>query len=251
MKRTAIITIAGASTRFSQSIGFEIHKAIYSYKNSSWTILAHQLNLLKDTCSEILIVTGYKHREIELYLKNNFSKLTYNLIYNKHYLDYGSAYSLILGIDAVDEDTDELLFLEGDLIFDNFTFNQIINTPKNVITSNNILINAKTAVIFYINNQNIIKYLYDVNHEVLEINEPFIQLGNSGQVWKFIDIKRLKNCLSSYGINEYKGTNLVPINDYYKITDFNDVEFITFRDWFNCNTIKDFELMKDYVNKGE
>ena len=33
---------------------------------------------------------------------------------------------------------------------------------------------------------------------------------------KFIDTKRLKNNLKNYGIEEYKGTNLVPINDYYK-----------------------------------
>lgn len=250
MNRTGIITIAGTSTRFSKSVGSEIHKAIYSDNDSSWTILGHQLNLLKKNCNEIIIVTGYKHQEIEQYLKNNFTELNYKLVYNEHYLDYGSCYSLILGIEATDEQTDELLFLEGDLIFDDFAFEQIVKTSKNVITANNLQINAKTAVIFYINNQNTIKYLYDVNHEFLEIKEPFIQLGNSGQVWKFTDVKRLKNNLKLYGINEYKGTNLLPINDYYKITNLNDVEFITFKDWFNCNTITDFKLMKKYVNKG-
>lgn len=251
MKRSAIITIAGSSTRFSNSVGKEIHKAIYSDENCSWTILAHQLNIIKNKCDEILIVTGYKHQEIAEYLKLNFSDINYKLIYNEHYSDYGSGYSLILGIEAANEQANELLFLEGDLIFDNFAFNKIINSPKNVITANNLLINSKTAVIFYINTQNIIKYLYDVNHEFLEIKEPFIQLGNSGQVWKFTDINKLKKYSRNYGINEYKGTNLIPINDYFKSTNFDDVEFITFKDWFNCNTIKDFKLMKEYVNKGE
>jgi choline kinase len=251
LKRTAIITIAGSSSRFSKSVEKEVHKAIYFDKNDSWTILAHQLKMLKDACDEILIVTGYKHREVEQYLKNNFSSFNYKLIYNEHYSDYGSGYSLILAIDAVDEQTDELIFLEGDLIFDNYSFNQIIHTHNNVITANNLPIMAKTAVIFYVNNQKIIKYLYDVNHKFIEINEPFVQLGNSGQVWKFTDIKRLKNNLINYGINEYKGTNLIPINDYYKFTNLDEVEFITFKYWFNCNTIEDFKLMKKYVNKGD
>jgi len=251
LKRTAIITIAGTSTRFSKSVGKEVHKAIYSDKSCNWTILAHQLNLLKNKCDEILIVTGYKHEDIAEYLNSNFFDINYKLIYNNHYSDYGSCFSLMLGIEAVSENTDELLFLEGDLIFDNFTFDKIINSPRNVITANNLFINAKTAVIFYINTQNVIKYLYDVNHEFLEIKEPFIQLGNSGQVWKFSDVKRLKSYSRNYGINEYKGTNLIPINDYFKLTNLVDVEFVTFKDWFNCNTIKDFELMGEYVNKGE
>ena len=67
----------------------------------------------------------------------------------------------------------------------------------------------------------------------------------------FTVIKRLKNNIKNYGINEYKGTNLIPINDYYKFTNLDEVEFITFKYWFNCNTIEDFKLMKKYVNKGD
>lgn len=249
MKRSIIITIAGTSSRFSKSTGCDIHKAIYSDDNSNWTTLYHQLGLVKGISDEIIIVTGHKHKDIKDYLELNFTGLPYKLVYNEHYSDYGSCYSLILGIEAVSDDSDEIIFLEGDLIFDTETFNKIVASRKDVVTSNNMLIDARTAVIFYINDKRRINYLYDTNHNILEVKEPFLIMGNSGQVWKFIDVKRLKNNLKNYDVKEYKGTNLVPINDYYKESDFDELEVCTFKEWFNCNTIKDYKLMKEYVIK--
>lgn len=249
MKRTAIITIAGMSTRFSKSCGSDIHKAIYSDEKNNWTTLSHQLNLVKDSCDEIIIVTGHKHEDIKKYLDINFKNLPLKLVYNDHYFDYGSCYSLILGVEAVSESADEVIFLEGDLIFDTKSFNKLVNIHKNVITANNELIDARTAVIFYINDKKKINYLYDTTHTILRVNEPFLIMGNSGQVWKFIYTKRLKTNLKNYGIQEYKGTNLVPINDYYKETSFDELEIVTFKEWFNCNTINDYKKMKTYIEK--
>lgn len=249
MKRSVIITIAGTSSRFSKSTGNDIHKAIYSDDGSNWTTLSHQLNLVKDISDEIIVVTGHQHEKITEYLDKNFSDLPIKVVYNEHYFDYGSGYSLILGIEAVNDRADELVFLEGDLIFDTPAFNKIVGVHKDVITSNNLLIDARTAVIFYINDNKRIKYLYDTTHSILKVDEPFLIMGNSGQVWKFTDVKRLKNNLQKYGVEEYKGTNLIPINDYYKETDFNNLEVVTFKEWFNCNTIDDYKKMKEYVKR--
>ena len=249
MKRSVIITIAGTSSRFSKSIGNEVHKAIFSDDDSNWTTLSCQLNLVKNISDEIIIVTGYQHSEITNYLNKNFGDLPIKTVYNEHYSDYGSCYSLILGIRAANENFDELIFLEGDLVFDAISFNKLIEVQKDVITSNNILIDARTAVIFYVNDKKQIRYVYDTAQNSLKIDEPFLVMGNSGQVWKFIDIKRLKDNLQNYGVEEYKGTNLVPINDYYKKINFEDLEVVTFKEWFNCNTIEDYILMKKYAKK--
>lgn len=251
MKRSAIITIAGMSSRFVKTSGSNIHKAIYSDDGSNWTTLSHQLSLVKDVCNEIIIVTGHQHDGIENYLDNNFKNLPIKLVYNEHYFDYGSCYSLILGIDAVSAFANEVIFLEGDLIFDTKSFNKLVEVHKNVITANNVLIDARTAVIFYINDKKKINYLYDTTHNILKVDEPFLIMGNSGQVWKFIDVKRLKDNLKNYRIEEYKGTNLVPINDYYKETSFEELEVVTFKEWFNCNTIDDYRHMKEYVKREQ
>lgn len=248
MKRSVIITIAGTSSRFSKSTGSDVHKAIYSDDGSNWTTLYHQLDLVKDISEEIIIVTGHQHDKIKEYL-DNFSDLPIKTVYNEHYADYGSGYSLILGIETADENAEELIFLEGDLIFDTSSFNKIVEVHKDVITANNVLIDARTAVIFYVNDKKEIKYLYDTTHNILCVHEPFLIMGNSGQVWKFTDIKRLKNNLKNYGIKEYKGTNLIPINDYYKETDFENLEVVTFKEWFNCNTIDDYKNMKEFVKR--
>ncbi len=251
MNRSAIIAIAGSSSRFSKSLGKEVHKAIYFENDDNWTILAHQIGLIKNSCNETVIITGYKHNDIEKYLKEYFPNLSYKLVYNDHYNNYGSCYSLLLGIEAVSDSAQEMVFLEGDLIFDSVAFDRIIQTNKNVITSNNLLIDARTAVIFYVTKDSTIKYLYDTSHDILKIDEPFIKLGNSGQVWKFNNIKCLKNNLKKYHIENFKGTNLVPINDYYSELDSDDVEIITFKDWFNCNTIDDYRLMKKYIKEDK
>ncbi len=250
MKRAAIITIAGSCTRFSKSLGLNVHKAIYSECDHNQTILAFQLNLVSNCCDEIIIVSGFKHNEIENYLKNNFSHLNYKLVYNEHYLDYGSCFSLILGINAICDDFDEVIFIEGDLVFDTDSFDKLVHSPKNVITANNHLIDSKTAVIFYVNEKNEVKYLYDVNHLTLKIDEPFIKIGNSGQVWKFTDLKKLKKNILNYTSVQYKGTNLVPVNDYYQNVDYDKIEIIAFKNWFNCNTVKDYRTMKEYIDRG-
>lgn len=249
MKKSTVITIAGTSSRFSKSCGYDIHKAIYSDDNSNWTTLSHQLNLVKDISDEIIVVTGYQHSKIAEYLNKNFSDLPLKIVYNNHYFDYGSCYSLILGIAASNENFDELIFLEGDLIFDTPSFDKIVRINKDVITANNMLIDSRKAVIFYVNDKKQIKYLYDTTHNILKVDEPFLIMGNSGQVWKFTDIKRLKNNLKNYRIEDFKGTNLIPINDYYKETDFNNLEVITFKEWFNCNTLDDYKEMKTYIEK--
>lgn len=106
-------------------------------------------------------------------------------------------------------------------------------------------------LVFYVNEKKQLNYIYDTNHNLLQIKEPFLIIGNSGQVWKFINVDRLKKNLKNYGLHEYCGTNLVPINDYYKVTKFEDIKIIEFKHWYNCNTIDDFKKMKKYILQGE
>lgn len=238
--KSAIITLAGSSSRFSKSVGYDCHKSVFEIENK--TILSEQLNLLKELkYDEIIIVTGYMSLDIQEYVKKNFFDLPVKFAYNIHFQDFGSCYSLILGIKNVSENADSLVFIEGDLIFDKESFKLIDSVDDDVITANPKLIEAKTAVAFYLNANNELKYLYDTSHNELLISEPFKKIGNSGQVWKFKNVGKLKKVIEEYKIEEFKGTNLVPINDYYKAENCEKLRIITFNEWFNCNTIDDLQ----------
>lgn len=248
MKKAAIITIAGCSSRFSKSVGFECHKALYHEENDTWTILSHHLSLLcQYGFDEIIIVGGYKFAQLEKYLQDNFSNLPLKVCCNSHYADYGSCYSLVLGINLLDSDCDEVVFIEGDLIFDKLHFEEFLQTSGDVITANKFLIDAKTAVAFYISETGKLGYVYDTAHQKLSIVQPFTKIGNSGQVWKFSNVAKLKNIVSSYSENDFRQTNLKPIVDYFDDIDSNFIHIVSFDAWFNCNTIDDYKAMKKYL----
>ena len=123
----------------------------------------------------------------------------------------------------------------------------MLSGEDDVITSTRSIIDAKTSVAFYIAQSGRLKYVYDTAHASLKIDEPFTRMGNSGQVWQFSDVGRLKECSSRCGESEWKGTNLLPIVDYYSTLDGTAVRICSFDKWFNCNTIADYRAMMAYV----
>ncbi len=50
-----------------------------------------------------------------------------DLVYNPYYREYGSGYSLIKGIEALPEGTEEVVFVEGDLFLTGEVFQQCWN----------------------------------------------------------------------------------------------------------------------------
>ena len=87
-----------------------------------------------------------------------------------------------------------------------------------------------------------IHYIYDTKHNALHIDEPFFSIGNSGQIWKFIDIECLRYICNDLLEEEKKGTNLVIIQKYFgKLTEKQYIIF-NFKEWINCNTINDYKL---------
>ena len=247
MKTAAIITVAGTSTRFRKSIGKDCLKCIYSEKDEQDTLLMRQLSMCK-TFDEIIIVGGYKFSELKSFVNkylNEYSvKIT--LVENEHYEDWGSGYSLILGIQEAEKlNVEKIVFLEGDLFFDSNTFRKIVETNNNVVTVNNDPIEAKKAVAFYINEDGKINYIYDTTHSSLSINEPFLGIYNSGQVWKFLDATKLYKFTSELNQKEIEGTNLVLVQKYFGSLNQNEYQVIRFYDWINCNIVEDYRKAEE------
>ena len=251
MKRTAIVTLAGTSSRFSKSVGRECHKSLFREQPQDDSLLDWQLSLLKQSgFSSIVLVGGYMFNELEAAIGSRYADWPIILVRNGHYSDWGSCYSLCLGIDAVPDDSTSVTFLEGDLLFDGATFSDLLSIEDDAITATKSIVDARTSVAFYIAKSGRLQYVYDTAHTSLVIDEPFTRIGNSGQVWQFADVKKLKGCSARCGEKEWRGTNLLPIMDYYSTVDGNAVRICAFDKWFNCNTISDYRAMRAYV-KGE
>lgn len=242
-----IVTVAGMSNRFSESLGYACHKCIYSEKGIEESLL-YRMIYLDDGFDCYVIVGGFMYEELESVLTENFRDIGDKiiLIRNSHYSDYGSGYSLYLALDRIREmDFDEVVFAEGDLFVDKESFQELCNTPGNIVSCNREEIVASKAVAFYFDKDKKIHYVYDTSHNLIEIREPFMGIFNSGQIWKFADSNYLRETVDSMGREEWKGTNLALIQRYFGPLDRSRYNVITFKKWMNCNTVFDYRKIKE------
>lgn len=209
-------------------------------------------------CDRIIIVGGYKYSDLEEYLDNNLPsdfKEKVFLVYNDHFSDLSSGYSLYLGVkEALDnyDDIDEILFVEGDLDIDNESFNDVIKSDKNVLTFNNEPIYSNKAVVLYQNENDEYHYIFNSDHGLLSLDESFKAIFNSGQTWKFKDMGLLKTANDNFYENIVEDTNLGIIQKYLDLIENNeDIEIIGLRHWVNCNTRDDYQLIRNYWEENQ
>ena len=246
--RVFLTTVAGSATRFSESIGKPTVKCIYNREDPAKTLLNHMLTQAKDY-DLFVVVGGFLINELEDYINTNLSSEFSEkvmLVNNEQYAEYGSGWSLYLGLDAAlkiyGKDITEVLFAEGDLFVDDESFSSVAGTKNSVITINSEAIKAYKAVALYYDLENVPHYIYDTAHGQLKIDEPFTAVYNSGQIWKFTDIELLTDLVLNGDPERFTGTNLVLINEYFQKLAKNGetIDIISMKTWINCNTINDF-----------
>lgn len=244
--KSLVVTIAGTSSRFNTEIPKPTLKAIYSESEPKNTILFYILEMAKALkFDEVVLVGGFQYAELEEYLVQKIVKdlnLHLRCIFNPHFEDKGSAYSLFVGLEEIfSKNTklpEEIVFMEGDLVVDLETLSKITNDPKDVITACHEPIVAKKSVAFYRRLDGRTQYIYDPKHESLHIPEKFLEIHNSGQIWKFRDTARLKSYQPGFSDEELKGTNLVFIQKYFDETPAPSVHYFEY--WMNCNFATDY-----------
>lgn len=242
-----IITVAGLSSRFSKSLGYPCLKCLY-HENSIEESLLYRMLHLTEYFDYYIVVGGFMYDELEAAIEKHFNDLRSRilLIRNEHYADYGSGYSLYLALERIQGmDHGEVVFAEGDLYVDAESFRRICESSANVITCSSEEILASKAVAYYFDCSHRIHYIYDTAHGALEIKEPFLGIFNSGQIWKFADIKHLQQTFRAISKQEWQGTNLVFIQKYFGELARESYETITFDQWVNCNTVSDFKRIAD------
>lgn len=252
--KIVIITVAGVSSRFNKDIpeNEKILKCLYYDESPQDTLIYHMLRK-SSYADRIVIVGGYKYSDLKSYIEKEIPKdLTekITLVYNDHYSDLSSGYSLYLGIDCVLNNfkgIEEILFVEGDLDIDDDSFNKVVKSPKNVLTFNHEPIYSNKAVVLYQNGNDEYKYLFNSGHGLLSMTESFKAIFNSGQTWKFQDMETLKIANDNFKENLIEDTNLAIIQKYIGLVENSpDFDIIGLNHWVNCNTRKDYQLIKEY-----
>lgn len=252
--KIVIITVAGVSSRFNKDVPEEdkILKCLYYEENPTDTLIYHMLEK-SGFADKIVIVGGYKHDDLVDYIKDYAPKELQDKIltvYNDHFSDLSSGYSLYLGIkEALDNftDIDEILFVEGDLDIDDESFTKVIESDNNVLTFNYEPIYSNKAVVLYQNGNDEYHYLFNSDHGLLSLDESFKAIFNSGQTWKFKDMELLKVANDNFYENLIDDTNLGIIQKYFDLVeDASEIDIIGLKHWVNCNTREDYKLIKNY-----
>lgn len=239
-KRILLITVAGLSSRFSESIGHPVIKCLY-YEKGFYESLLYRILENEGLFSEIIIVGGYGFEELSKTIKEKFASLMdkITLVDNECYEKYGSGYSFYKGILPLKGmDYDEVVFAEGDLFLDKESFAKVCESSKNIMTYSFDPVLSNKSVAYYIDEADKPHYIYDTGHALLSIDEPFKAIYNSGQVWKFANRNDFENLVLSMPEEDFFGTNLVPVNKYFQAV--SDIEYVGFKQWINCNTVEDF-----------
>ncbi len=242
----AVITVAGVSSRFNQGMEEDQKylKAVYTEGSPKETLLFHLLENCR-YMDHIIVVGGYQYDRlkhyIELVLPENL-KSRIMLLKNDHYEDFGSGYSLWLGLQAVFglADISEVIFAEGDLDMDESSFHAVADSDRTVLTYNDEPIRADKAVVFYQNEAGQYRYAFDCSHGFLRIRDAFSCIYNSGQLWKFTDMEILQTVSRQFGETDQRGTNLMLIQEYCNRISQNEIRLTRLYGWTNCNTREDY-----------
>ena len=255
--RIAVITVAGISSRFNDGISEDKKtlKAIYSDCEKGQTLLSHLIG----QCSyadRIIVVGGYKYIDLKSYIEDSIPQSLRNKIttvQNEHYIDLASGYSLYLGLEAAfkEKNIRDILFVEGDLDIDDRSFRSVAMSDKTVLTGTYETIEASKSVVFYKDSVGRYKYAFNSQHGLLQITEPFAEIMNSGQLWKFTDIVALKKATEDFFITDMGGTNLSIIQKYLDLISLDSIETVRLKEWTNCNTREDYLKIKKRWEEAE
>ena len=244
--KVAIVTVAGISSRFNEGIPEPERKlkAIFSEDGDEQTLLYHLLS----KCSfadKIVVVGGYKYDALQDYCSRLKTELRdkITVVVNTHYEDLASGYSLYLGLrEAFRQGASEVLFVEGDLDIDEASFKEVAESESSVLTYNYEPIYANKAVVLFQNDVGEYRYAFNSGHGLLTIDGPFACILNSGQMWKFTDIRALHEANEEFYTENKGATNLSIIQKYLQRV--SGVKLVGLKRWTNCNTRGDYRKIK-------
>lgn len=98
-------------------------KALVKISNNH-TIFSRAINILSNYSNEFIITTGYLNNILIDYAKNNFPNLNFTFVHNPSY----DKTNYIKSIDLIDDFSDDVILLHGDLVFSLNVAEKIFNS---------------------------------------------------------------------------------------------------------------------------
>ena len=241
--KIAIVAVAGVSSRFNRDEKEEVLKGIYTTTDYRKTLLYSILR----KCSgldKVVLVGGYQYEKLKAYIEEHKGDFLFpiQLVYNPYYSELGTGYTLRVGLEEClkEENCTDIVLVEGDLFFDEASFERVKTAKHSVATYNHKVIYSNKAVIAYVDLQKRLKYVFSTSHGAVQILEPFLSIYNSGQIWKFADIALVRKMMRELPKEALEGTNLQFVEAYFSKVKEEEREMIPLELWENCNTRGDY-----------
>lgn len=247
--KDVIITLAGASSRFSKSVGKPAHKSIYCINNKC--LLFKMLDQLErsQNVKNVVIVTGYQDNDITLMIDawkyGNFRSMNIFIVHNQYWKETGSNESMLRGLlhwTMLENKSESVVCIEGDLSVSNLEdlLNAKVPTISRVTSNAQSILDASRDVLCCIFPDGRVEWVYDREHKAFPIREQYTKIFASGQMWEFNTnskrfIEEMKH-LADY-IKDLDICNQTNLDIISRLTF--DPEIFVLKDWVNCNTIDD------------
>lgn len=242
--KIAIVAVAGVSSRFNQGENEVVLKGIYTTTDDKKTLLYSILRKCTGF-DKVVLVGGYQYESLKTYIELHREEFPFpiELVYNEHYSDLGTGYTLRVGLDEClrEEACSEITLIEGDLFFDEASFEQVKEAQKSIATYNHKVIYSNKAVIAYVDLQERLKYVFSTSHGAVQIPEEFLAIYNSGQIWKFADMDITRKLVKEFPDEGWEGTNLKFVESYFGEVSADERKMLPLEVWENCNTRSDYQ----------
>lgn len=241
--KIAIVAVAGVSSRFNQNESEVVLKGIYTTTDYRKTLLYSILRKCTGF-DKVVLVGGYQYKKLEAYIEAHKEEFSFpiQMVCNPYYNDYGTGYTLKVGLEEClkEESCSEIVLIEGDLFFDEASFEGVKASERSVATYNHKVICSNKAVIAYVDLQKRLRYVFSTSHGAVQIPEAFLEVYNSGQIWKFVNIDLVRKLMREFAQKDWERTNLRFVEAYFEEIKEEEREMLPLAIWENCNTRNDY-----------
>jgi choline kinase len=134
-------------------------------------ILGRMVDVILDVdIKEIIVVTGYRTEQIQRFLQESYPKISFHFVYNEHYHETNTGYSLLQTKQAVGGD--EFIKFDADVVFETTILKKLLKSPTSALCiDKNIHLEAEE-----------VKVITDESMRVVEVGkklDPMMATGES------------------------------------------------------------------------
>ena len=223
MDYQAVILAAGLGSRLHQHTK-EKPKPLLRVNN--YPIIDYQLSALaNNNITNVIIVTGYKHKVLKKYLDNEWSKkVNISFVHNEVYSETNSAYSLYLAKEKINMEF--YIHLNCDTIFSDVIISELLDSEH----ENQIVIDRSLS---------------------LENNMEQVRIDDSGRIIKMdnmYDYKAVGKAMGLAKINQNSLKRILKkINHYHKLKNYKSNYYGIIREMVSDCEFYSFESQKGLI----